>query len=81
LAEQRVIGGLVGMTTFASTHGAASWGLAQRLKIFCPHTGLPVDTGHELVEIGRIAPQRQLLIDCSECGEDHAWTIEDAFLE
>jgi hypothetical protein len=49
--------------------------------IFCPHTGLPVDTLHELGEIGRLAPHAQTLVDCAECGEDHGWTIEDAFLQ
>jgi hypothetical protein len=74
-------GVLVVMPSVASTHGAANWGLSQRLMIFCPHTGLPVDTGHELTEIGHLAPQPQRLVDCPECGEDHGWMIEDAFLQ
>ena len=49
--------------------------------IFCPHTGLPVDTGNELTALARIGSQPQLLIDCIECGQDHDWRIEDAFLE
>ena len=69
------------MATVAPTRETASWHLSQRLMIFCPHTGLPVDTGHELTEIGRLAPQPQMLIDCIECGEDHGWMIEDAFLQ
>jgi hypothetical protein len=74
-------GVLVVVNAVASTQEAANWRLSQRLMIFCPHTGIPVDTGHELTEIGRLAPQPQMLIDCIECGEDHHWTIEDAFLE
>jgi hypothetical protein len=69
------------MTTVAATQSTAGRQLSQRLMIVCPHTGQPADTGHELTEIGRLAPQRQLLVDCFECGEDHAWTIEDAFLQ
>ena len=68
------------MTRVASTQEAASWHLAQRLMIFCPHTGLPVDTGNELSAIGRLAPRPQVLIDCIECGQDHGWLIEEAFL-
>ena len=74
-------GVLMVMTTVTSTHGAAGWQLSQRLHIFCPYTGLPVDTGHQLTEVGRLAPQPQMLIDCTECGEDHGWMIEDAFLQ
>ena len=70
------------MTTVTSRHGAASWGLSQRLMIFCPHTNVPVDTGHVLDEIGVLSPQPQVvLVDCTECGEDHAWIIENAFLQ
>jgi hypothetical protein len=69
------------MPSVASTQETATWQLSQRLMIFCPHTGMPVDTGHELTEIGRLAPQPQMLIDCTECGEDHGWTIEEAFLQ
>jgi hypothetical protein len=81
LAEQDVLSGVLMMTTITSTHEATSWQLSQRLHIFCPHTGLPVDTGHELIEVDRLAPQAQMLIDCIECGEDHGWVIEDAFLQ
>jgi len=71
---------LVVMTSVASTQERSTWQLSQRLMILCPHTGLAADTGHELTEIGRLAPRRQVLIDCTECGEDHDWTIDDAFL-
>jgi hypothetical protein len=69
------------MTSVASTQETARWQLSQRLMIFCTQTGVPVHTGHELIEIGALAPQPQVLIDCGECGEDHGWTIEDAFLQ
>jgi hypothetical protein len=69
------------MNTVATTQEAASWRLSQRLMIFCPHAGLPVHTGHELTEVGRLAPQPQMLVDCAECGDDHGWLIEDAFFE
>jgi hypothetical protein len=69
------------MSTVGSKHGAASWGLSRRLMIVCPRTGVPVDTGHELAEIGALAPQLQDLVDCTECGERHGWTLTDAFLK
>jgi hypothetical protein len=72
---------LVVMNAITSSQERASWHLSQRLMICCPHAALPVDTGHELNEIGGLAPQPQMLIDCIECGQDHSWTIEDAFLE
>ena len=54
--------------------------LLRRLMIRCPQTGLPADTGFELSEIPALAPQQQVLIDCLECGQDHPWQLEDAFL-
>lgn len=54
--------------------------LLRRLMIHCPHTGIPVDTGYEITAI----PARglaHLLVDCIECGQDHTWHIEDAFVE
>jgi hypothetical protein len=67
------------VVAIASKHGAVSWGLSHRLMIFCPHTGVPVDTGPVLNEIGALAPP-QVLVDCCECGEDHGWMIEHALL-
>ena len=54
--------------------------LLKRLMIRCPHTGEPVDTGFELSSIPAMALPH-LLIDCTECGQDHTWRIEDAFVE
>jgi hypothetical protein len=72
-------GMLVVMTTMAATQqpqaGICPSGSTSTVRT----TGLPVDTGHELTEIRRLAPQPQMLIDCIVCGEDHAWRIEDAF--
>jgi hypothetical protein len=69
------------MSAVRSTQETASWHLSQRLMIFCPHTGRPVHTGHGLTEIGGLAPKPQTLIDCTDCGQDHDWLIEDVFLE
>ena len=54
--------------------------LLRRLMIRCPETGLPADTGFELSEIPALAAQPQILVDCLECGQDHPWQLEDAFL-
>ena len=54
--------------------------LLRRLMIICPHTGVGVDTGYELTAIPAEALPL-VLVDCSECGEDHTWRIEDAFAE
>jgi hypothetical protein len=54
--------------------------LLPRLMVLCRVTEIPVDTGYELsAVVSRQEPLR--LIDCMECGQDHTWTIEDAFLE
>lgn len=54
--------------------------LLRRLKIRCTRTGLPADTGFELSEVPALAAQQQVLVDCLECGQDHPWQLEDAFL-
>lgn len=54
--------------------------LLRRLAIRCPKTGLPADTGFELSQVPGLAPQRQILVDCLECGQDHPWQLEDAFV-
>jgi len=51
-----------------------------RLTIACPHTGAAVDTGYELTAIPELTVQH-LLVDCTECGQDHSWRIEDAVVE
>jgi len=55
-------------------------GAMRRLMIACPHTGSPVDTGYEPLDIPALASPR-LLVDCVECGQDHQWRIEDVFIE
>jgi hypothetical protein len=52
----------------------------RRLMIECPHTGHAVDTGYELTAIPGLAIPH-MLIDCIECGQDHTWRVEDAFVE
>ena len=54
--------------------------LLPRLMIRCPRTGLPTDTGFELEEIPALGAEHQILVDCLECGQDHPWQLEDAFL-
>jgi hypothetical protein len=54
--------------------------LLRRLTIRCPVTGTPADTGYELSSIPTVSA-RNLLVDCTECGQDHLWQVEDAFLD
>jgi len=55
--------------------------LLRRLMITCPVTGLAADTGFELSAIPTLSKGQQWLIDCLECGQDHPWQLEEAFLE
>jgi len=55
--------------------------LLRRLMIVCPATGQPTDTGFELSAVPRVSARQQILVDCLECGQDHEWRIEDAFLD
>ena len=56
--------------------------LPRRLMIPCPVTGVPVDTGADLMAAqGMGPPGGDILVDCIECGQDHQWELEDAFLE
>jgi hypothetical protein len=55
--------------------------LARRLMIVCPTTGRPSDTGVDLMGVPRASSRLQMLVDCLECGQDHEWRIEDAFLD
>jgi len=54
--------------------------LLRRLMIICPGSGRPADTGFELTEIPQLSARQQVLVDCLECGQDHDWLVEDAFL-
>lgn len=54
--------------------------LLRRLTIRCLQTGLPADTGFGLSEIPALAARQHILTDCLECGQDHPWQLEDAFL-
>ena len=55
--------------------------LPRRLMIQCPVTGVPVDTGADLMAAHGMARRGDILVDCIECGQDHQWQVEDAFLE
>ena len=52
--------------------------LLRRLAITCPTTGVATDTGVDLWDVPAVATGQQLLVDCLECGQDHAWNIDDA---
>ena len=54
--------------------------LLRRLMIVCPETGIPADTGREVTSIPHLVGI-QWLVDCLECGQDHAWQLEDAIPE
>jgi hypothetical protein len=49
--------------------------------IHCPESGVSTDTGFELSSVPTIGRARQFLAECMECGDDHAWQIDEAFLE
>jgi hypothetical protein len=52
----------------------------RRVMVRCPSTEVPVNTGYEPAAIANIQREPQMLADCAECGQDHTWCIEDAFL-
>jgi hypothetical protein len=68
------------LTAAAAGIGSRRRMLLRRLTIRCPVTGTPADTGYELSSIPTVATQN-LLVDCTECGQDHLWQVEDAFLD
>jgi hypothetical protein len=53
--------------------------LLRRLLVTCPVTSLLVDTGLELTAHASIGPGPQLLVDCTECGQDHWWRRDETF--
>lgn len=55
--------------------------LLRRLMIRCPATGLSADTGLDVSSVPSIVSSEQLLIDCPECGQDHYWLADEAYLE
>ena len=55
--------------------------LLRRLMIVCPGSGRAADTGFELAEVPHLSARQQVLVDCLECGQDHDWRVEDAFLD
>lgn len=55
--------------------------LLRRLVIACPVTGLATDTGFDLSAVPALGGGEHLLVDCLECGQDHSWQIDDAFLD
>ena len=64
-------------------HAAASANarrLVRRLTIRCPVTGRAADTGFDVSAMPRVAGGLQILVDCLECGQDHAWTVNDICL-
>jgi hypothetical protein len=69
------------MAVISHQRGAKTRVLLRRLMATCPVTAVPVDTGYELTEIPRLGRRPQLLVDCLECGQDHSWHLENAFLE
>jgi hypothetical protein len=69
------------MNAVASTQETAGRRLSQRLMIFCRQTGIPVDTGHDFTEVARLGSNPQILVGCTECGDDHLWLIDDVFVD
>ncbi len=63
------------------TPQVASRMLLRRLMVACPVNGGAVDTGFELFAVPSVGERSHRLMDCLECGQDHSWAIEDAFLD
>lgn len=55
--------------------------LLRRLMIRCPATGLSADTGLDLSSVPKLMAREQLLVDCPECGQDHSWIADEAYVE
>jgi hypothetical protein len=71
-------GGGTDPTAVASLHHPRA--LRKRLVIMCPETRLSVDTGLDLSAIPNLRGS-QILFDCMECGQDHAWSIDEAHVD
>ena len=52
----------------------------RRVMIRCPLAEVAVDTGYSPKTVA-IQPATRVLEACPACGQDHAWRIEDAFLD
>jgi hypothetical protein len=52
-----------------------------RVMIRCPVTGNPVPTGMNVTSLDGVTMRDNVLGNCPECGRDHVWSGEDAFLE
>ena len=61
--------------------GLEGWHARRRLMIRCPVTGLPADTGFDPTGSRMDGHSPRLLVDCQECGQDHEWRLEGAFVQ
>jgi len=52
----------------------------RQVMIRCPITGDLVPTGLEATSLEKLDRSEYLLIDCLECGQDHAWELSQATL-
>ena len=52
----------------------------RQVMIHCPTTQDLVPTGLETSSLEKLDQSEYLLIDCLECGQDHAWQPSGAFL-
>ena len=55
--------------------------MVRLVMIVCPHTGKPTPTGFVMnPEEFEDATPGNILSGCNECGGNHSWSKEDAFL-
>jgi hypothetical protein len=52
-----------------------------RVLIRCPETGVPVETVYRLRPSAFAALQGEHRFRCKRCGQIHAWSRDDAWLE
>jgi hypothetical protein len=67
------------MAAIADEEGVHIRMVPLRVMIRCPSTEVPVDTGYEPAAVATIR-EAQVLANCTECGQDHTWRTEKAFL-